>query len=353
MKKILVLISILIIVALAVVLYISRVDIATGIKDRMNIRPQQFYGVTVDMSQILPESKHYIINNKKEDLIDIAASLGMNTLRITNIRSIVDNKATPSYSHAQWAEVLGKMKKKGMYAVILAEGNSQDTFFHDTTFRDYYVNFEKNYIVTPDLCSFSNVLAVDIADEPALNKNNLEKIMEASKVIKTACPGMKITIGSWKVDSGQRDESGNIIYNWHDPKEVKQIDNIVDIIFVHIYGFDKLNDNKTYPDPYALTTGYLNEIRKYTSKPIFIEEFGAGNGSVKTDQNTIGSKELQKNAYNGVLRAMYDFKNRGVLGATAYLFISRSDQPDGWSISEDNGNVFLPAAFTFKNFSKN
>lgn len=322
-------------------------------KDLFNAQPQQYYGVTVDMSQILPGSQNYVVNSSGEDFIDIAAKLGINTFRITNITSIKQGTNTPFFTHPQWSEVLQKMQSKGMSAVILVEGNSSDRFFHDTTMRDYYVNFVKNYIVAPDVCSFSNVLAIDIANEPALNKNNLEKMTEASVLVKAACPKTKITIGSWRTDSGERDGSGGIIYNWHDPKEVRQINDIVDMISVHIYGFDKLQENKTYPDPYILTTGYLKEIKKYTTKPIFIEEFGAGNGSTLTDQNTMGSPEIQKAAYEGVLQAMFDFRNKGVLGATGYLLYPRSKGIDSWSISTDNANNLLPAAFTFSKYSKN
>lgn len=350
MKKIFLALTVIAIIAIAAISYRSREEIVVKGKDLLGVKPQQYYGATVDMSQILPESKHYIVNNKGEDLIDLAARLGMNTLRITNITSINDT-ITSSYSHAQWQEVLDKMKKKNMFAVILVEGNSKDVFFHDTTLRDYYVNFVKNYVVTSDICSFSNILAIDIANEPALNPNNLEKMTEASHLVKTACPTAKITIGSWRTDSGQRNPDGSIIYNWHDPKEVRQIENIVDIDSVHIYGFDKPKDGP-YPDPYTLTTGYLNEVRKYTNKPIFIEEFGAGNGDALTDQNTLGSQELQKNAYAGVLKAMSDFKNRGVLGATAYLLYPRSDSPDSWSITKDKGNILLPAAYTFATYAQ-
>ena len=330
----------------------SSTPISADIKDFLLIKPKQYIGATVDMSQILPESVHYIKNSQGQDLIDIASSLGMNTLRITNITSI-GSKVIPSYTNAQWAEVLNKMKSKNMYAVILVEANAQDTKFDRVHLNDYYLNFVQNYVVTPEACGFSNVLAIDIANEPLLNASNLAKLKDAANMIKTACPNAKITIGSWSTDSGQKDSSGKPIYFWHDPKEVRQIENIVDIDSVHIYGFDKKLDNGSYPDPYTLTTGYLKEVRKYTNKPIFIEEFGAGNGTSVTDQNTLGSQNLQKNAYDGVLRAIFDFRNRGVLGGTAYVLSSRNDKPDGWSMSLDRASILLPAAYSFKQYSNN
>ncbi|MBI5122778.1 cellulase family glycosylhydrolase [Candidatus Roizmanbacteria bacterium] len=352
MHKFILVIFILMATALSVVIYYFREDLIANTKDWQNIRPQQYYGATVDMSQVLPESKNYIINSNGEDLIDIASKLGMNTLRIANITSITDQGLTASYTKKQWEEVLNKMRKKGMYAVILIEANSQDTKFNRVTLDDYYLNFVKNYIVNSIVCSSSNILAINIANEPLLNKDNLNKMKEASQMIKSACPKAMITIGSWRTDSGAKGPDGNPEYNWHDPKEVRQINDIVDMHSVHIYGFDKPKDGP-FPDPYALTTGYLKEIRKYTNKPIFIEEFGAGNGDSLTDQNTLGSQDLQKKAYEGVLKAMYDFKNRGVLGATAYLLYPRTDGPESWNIAKDKGNTLLPAAYTFQKYSKN
>ena len=46
-----------------------------------------FYGENIDMSQILPSSQHYVVNSKGQDLIDIAADLGINFIRITNAQA--------------------------------------------------------------------------------------------------------------------------------------------------------------------------------------------------------------------------------------------------------------------------
>jgi len=352
MKKIILIIFLLLLVVIpSIVLYIFREETVATTKDVLGIKPTQYYGATVDMSQILPESVHYVTNSKGEDLIDVSKKLGINTLRITNIMSITNDNNTPDYSHKQWEEVLGKMRKKGIYAVILVEGNGTDTKFHSQKLQlsDYYINFVTNYIVSPNVCNFSNVLAIDIANEPLLNENNLIKLKEASQLVKSACPTAKITIGSWRTDSGRKLPSGEPEYYWHDPKETRQLNDIVDIHSVHIYGFDKPKDGP-YPDPYVLTVGYLKEIRKYTNKPVLIEEFGAGNGDALTDQNTLGSKELQKTAYEGVLKATFDFKNRNVIGAIAYLLHPRSADPESWNITKDNGDTLLPAAYTFKQY---
>ncbi|HEX8965407.1 MAG TPA: cellulase family glycosylhydrolase, partial [Patescibacteria group bacterium] len=223
MKKVFLSLFFVCFLVIAAFAFKEREGIIITTKDLLGVKPQQYYGTTVDMSQILPESKHYVLNNKGEDLIDIASRLGMNTLRITNINSTTDTLSS-SYTHAQWQEVLDKMKKKNMYAIILIEANAKDTKFNRVTLDDYYINFVKNYIATPKACAFSNVLGVDIANEPLLNESNLAKMKEAATIVKSTCPSTKITIGSWRTDSGQKDSSGQPIFYWHDPKEVRQIE---------------------------------------------------------------------------------------------------------------------------------
>src|SRR5258708_6809020 len=72
----------------------------------------KFYGENIDMSQILPTSRHYVVNSKGQDLIDIAANLGINLVRITNIQRSFNNNADSVYTRNQWNQVLNKMQSK-------------------------------------------------------------------------------------------------------------------------------------------------------------------------------------------------------------------------------------------------
>ncbi len=341
----------LIVILLFITAFFFREGLIAQSKYLLKIRPQQYIGATVDMSQLLPESSKYVVNSKGEDLIDLASNLGMNTLRITNITSPTNGTITKSYTQNQWQEVLEKMRLKGMYAVILVESNSQDSEFFSKDIPDSYPDFVRHYVVDSNLCSFSNILAVDIRNEPILSDTNLQKLKNASEIVKSACPTMQVTIGSWGIDSGNKLPTGEEEYYWHDPRAVPLLKDIVDIYSVHIYGFDKPKDGP-FPEPYKFATVYLNAIKKYTKKPIFIEEFGAGNGDTLTDQNTLGSPDLQKSTYEGVLKATYDYRNKGVIGATAYLFLPRSSYPESWNIAKDNGDTLLPAAYTFKQYKR-
>src|SRR5436309_6929962 len=80
-----------------------------------------FYGENIDMSQILPTSQHYVVNSKGQDLIDIAANLGINLVRITNIQRSFNNNEDSVYTSSQWNQVLNKMHSKSIKAIILIE----------------------------------------------------------------------------------------------------------------------------------------------------------------------------------------------------------------------------------------
>src|SRR6266702_10467 len=81
----------------------------------------KFYGENIDMSQILHASQYYVVNRKGEDLIDIAADLGINFIRITNGQRSFHNNADSVYTRDQWNQVLSKMQRKGIKALILIE----------------------------------------------------------------------------------------------------------------------------------------------------------------------------------------------------------------------------------------
>ncbi len=90
-------------------------------------KTQTFYGENIDMSQILPTSQHYVVNSKGEDLIDIAADLGINFIRITNVTRSFNNNADSVYTAEQWHQVLNKMQSKGIKALILIETASNNS----------------------------------------------------------------------------------------------------------------------------------------------------------------------------------------------------------------------------------
>jgi colanic acid/amylovoran biosynthesis protein len=336
------------VVCMGFFLFSPKNHIANNLKESFDFSNKQYRGTTADMSQILPDSDMYIKNSKGEDLIDIASRLGVNIFRITNIASSKKDSETTHYTNAQWQQVLGKMHDKGIDAIILVEANGSNAAYHNTEIDEAYIPFVRQYIIEPNVCIFPNVLAIDIRNEPVINENNLSKLREASRMIKSSCPESNITVGSWRTDSGEKYLNGEKMYYWHDPEIAPQLYDIVDIYSIHLYSFDIPVGNE-FPDPYKKTVSHIKEVRKHTGgKPIIVTEFGSGNGSTITDQGTLGSQELQKEVYEGVFKAVKDLRGKNVLGAISYVFHTRHDtKPDGWNIIKDNGDTLLPAAYTF------
>ena len=88
-----------------------------------------------------------------------------------------------------------------------------------------------------------------------------------------------------------------------------------------------------------------------TKKPILIEEFGEANGDAVSDQDTIGSPQLQANIYQGVYQALKEMRSSQILGAVAFDFYSRDQYPDAWAIVKNNGNYLFPAAYILQEYA--
>jgi hypothetical protein len=312
------------------------------------LHPKQYFGVNVDIGQLIPDSKYYITNSKGEDLIDIAHDLGINVFRIDNSDPPnINNQEIPTYTKAQWYEVLQKMNQNGISAILLTETSSTKLSFTPTSLNSSYLQFVKNYIINPQVCNNTDVYGIDLVNEPAINQQNLEILKKAANMIKKFCPETKITVGGWKTDTFTKDAQGNEYYIYNDPSSGSSLSSIVDFYSVHIYHFEQpINGN--YTDPYSLTQSYLNQIKNYSGNmPILIEEFGAPNGDAISDQTTIGSPQLQANTYAGVFRAVHDMAGDKILGAISYEFYQRGYHPETWNILKDNGNYIFPAANYF------
>lgn len=310
------------------------------------------YGVNVDMSQILPTSRWYIVNEENDDLIDIAARLGISMLRITNnTRSFNDGKDA-IFTPKEWNMVLDKMQRKNIKALIVIETSSNNANFFSETIHADYLGLVNDYIIDSDVLFHPTVYGIDLKNEPILNENNIKMIREAAHMIKTIRPSTRLTVGWWAVETSRKDEDGKKILNWDDAAAGRQIDDIVDFYSLHIYGFDK-QEFGLHSDPYTYTKRYIANAKRdlRTKKPILVEEFGAGNGHAISDQETVGNPQLQANAYAGVYKAIVDMDDPQIVGALSYQFHSQSDDPDAWAILRDGGNALLPAAYVLQKFA--
>lgn len=310
-----------------------------------------FYGENIDMSQILPSSQHYIVNSKGQDLIDIAASLGINLVRITNAQRSFNNTADSVYTAAQWNQVLDKMHSKGMKAIILIETASNNLNYYTPDIRPVYLHLVQEYINSG---AFANpdVYAVDIKNEPLLTNANVKMLQIAHTMIKAKYPDLKQTIGWWATPKSPSDPYKSRNYNWRDYAAGQQLAGIVDFYSLHMYGLENDAAGMNW-DPDLKTKVFVSETEDglQTDKPLLIEEFGAANGDAVSDQDTIGSPQLQAYVYQGVYQALKEMHSGQLMGAVAFDFYSRNRYPDAWAIVKNHGNYLFPAAYILQEFA--
>ena len=116
-----------------------------------------FYGVNVEMSQLLPASQNYIVNDEDEDLIDIAFRLGINMFRITNGTPAFSNLES-IYSREQWESVLDKMHTKNIQALILIESPT----IYQRNISSKYLDFVQGYVMDSGVLLHPAVFGVDL-----------------------------------------------------------------------------------------------------------------------------------------------------------------------------------------------
>ena len=310
-----------------------------------------FYGENIDMSQILPASQHYVVNSKGEDLIDIAADLGINLIRITNVQRSFHNHADSVYTEDQWNQVLGKMQLKGMKALILIETASNNGDYYTPDIRPVYLHLVQEYI---DSGVFANpdVYAVDIKNEPLLTDANVSMLQTAHMMIKAKYAHLKQTIGWWATIKSPKDLYNRNRYEWSDFSAGQKIANIVDFYSIHMYGLDSDNFGVHW-DPDLKTKVFISQVENglQTRKPILIGEFGEANGDAVSDQDTIGSPQLQANIYQGVYQALKEMHSSQLIGSVAFDFYSRYQYPDAWAIVKNKGDYLFPAAYILQEYA--
>ncbi len=310
-----------------------------------------FYGENVDMSQILPTSQHYVVNSKGEDLIDIAANLGINLLRITNAQRSVNNDADSVYTREQWNSVLDKMQSKGIKALILIETVSSNGDYYTPDIRPAYLHLVQEYIDS-DVFLHPDVYAVDIKNEPLLTDANVAMLRTAHAMIKAKYPPLKQTIGWWASATSPKNPYNPNNYNWSDFSAGKKIADIVDFYSIHMYALDTNNFGLGL-NPDLKTKVFVSRVEDglQTKKPILIGEFGEANGDAVSDQDTIGNPQLQANIYQGVYQALKEMHSSQIIGSVAFDFYSRNAYPDAWAIVKNNGNYLFPAAYILQAYA--
>ncbi len=309
-----------------------------------------FNGVNVDICLINPNSPDYVKNAQGQDLIDIAYHLGINFFRIINLGCTKGGSDGGGAGVASnWTLVLNKMARYGIQAMPIAGAHAPASGSTLTSATQSYI---VSYVRNNRLGNYSNVYGIDMINEPTLNTNNLSILQQTARQIKAAYPNLRVTVGGWKVAKGTYGcvTQGSSCYA--QPRDGRLLANIVDFYSPHLYGYDKLVDG-LYPDPYTFTTNYFDAMLPYTAgKPILIGEYGAGNGDWITDQDTLGSRELQANVTDAILRAVRAYQNKNVIGSAQWAFYKGSYTmgTTGWDLVYNNGSTILPAAYVIQKY---
>jgi hypothetical protein len=310
------------------------------------------YGSNIDMSQLLPTSPYYVKNSQGEDFIDIAHRLGINVLRISSVLQAFSYQ-TPDviYTKDQWDMVLNKMNKDGIKAIILAETHTSRKEFYSDEIPDTFLPLVQKYVIDSNVGDNPDVYAFDLKNEPALDDHNLAIMKQEAAMIKQRYPKILLTVGGWKAPTGTLDTNGKPVYRWNEAPDAQIVSSFVDFYSPHIYGFDRAVHNPL-TTLQGMIKGYLNAIELVpTKKPILFSEFGSANGDSVSDQQTVGSPELQANTYYAMYQTINTYEQSNVLGSVGYVLYSRNQYPDAWAILKNKGDYIYPAAYVLQKFS--
>ncbi len=296
------------------------------------------YGVNVDMATMIPDTPYTVMTAKGGNFFDLAAQLGINTLRITDVQWEIGGE---EYSSATWRWVFEQAQDHRMKIILLLEGNSEHTASDQAyTLLDRY-----------ELAHSQSLWVVDLNNEPDVSDPHvLSALQKEAAYVRLVAPGVPITIGGWKSQlPGHPGE-----FDWQNPADILRFITLVDIVSPHLYQFEE--GAQLGFSPRQWTQKFLNAVQQHAQrKPILLEEFGASNGLASTTEATpTGSPQWQASVYQGVLQEVAAEHNQGVIGAVAWIIAPRPAFPDtyegdmtGWAFVLNHGRRLLPAADVF------
>ncbi|MBV9021070.1 MAG: hypothetical protein JOZ71_10190 [Ktedonobacteraceae bacterium] len=297
------------------------------------------YGANVDMTAIIPGTPYTVTTAHGGNFFDLAEQLGINTLRITDVRWELTGE---EYSQATWQRVFDEASQRHIHIILLlidGKGHSATEQAH-TLLESYQLGYA------------SALWLVDLDNEPDLSDpQRMSALRKEATYVHEVAPGVPVTIGGWKSEMpGHPGE-----FDWQDPADIPKFISLVDVVSPHLYQFGEGAQQGFTPQQW--TRNFLSAVRqKAQQKPILLEEFGASNGLAPTTaSNPMGSPEWQASVYHGVLQEIAaEYHNHKVIGAVAWISAPRMLQPDdlqgdmsGWAFILNNGQRLLPAAKQF------
>jgi len=296
------------------------------------------YGVNVDITAMIPGTPYTVRTSSGGNFFDLAAQLGINTLRITDVQWEITGEER---SQATWQYVFDEAESHHMNIILLLIDGGQHSALDDAhTLLDNY-----------GLAHAPALWLVDLNNEPDVsNPQQMNELRQEVAYVHQVAPKVPVTIGGWK--SEVPGQPGT--FDWQDPADIPKLIDLVDVVSPHLYGFDQGVQHGFTPRQWVQR--FLNAVRQEAQgKPILLEEFGAVNGLPPTTQPApADNPEWQASVYQAVLNEVLAEHDQGVIGAVAWIVAPRPAFPDGiqgdmtsWAFVLDQGQRLLPAAEEF------
>jgi hypothetical protein len=316
------------------------------------------YGVNVDITAMIPDSGYTVRTADGGNFFDLAAQLGINTLRITDVRWTNTGKVR---SKATWDYVFNQAEKHHMN-IILMLINVYDDSEEQSALREAHT-----LLGDYDLAHAPALWMVDLYNEPDLSDPlQMTELREEAAYVHKVAPRVPVTIGGWKTKIPEKPGK----FDWQDPADIPKLIDLVDVVSPHLYGFEQ--DAQHGISPAQSTRKFLQEVREESQgKPILLEEFGASNGlgateefgasnglGATTDLTPLESPQWQASVYRGVLQEVLLEHDQGVVGAVAWIMAPRPVIPSSPSNMIDyafvlnHGQHLLPAAHVFSSVQR-
>lgn len=301
------------------------------------------YGVNVDMTAMIPGTPYTVRTASGGDFFALAAQLGINTIRIANVRWAMTGQ---EYSVNTWNNVFNEAEHYHINIILLLiDGGNHTALEHAHTLLGQY-----------GLARYTSLWMIDLYNEPDVDDPQLmAELHDEAVYVHRVAPTVRITIGGWKHHLYRQPAK----FRFQDPVDIPKLISLVDVVSVHLYQFER--GVQLGYTPRQWVQRYLNATRKQArGKPILLEEFGAGNGVAPTTEPTsTGSLQWQALVYKDVLEEVKAEHSQGVIGAVAWIIAPRPSMPPGpgnyernmigWAFVLQQGKSLLPAALSFSN----
>jgi hypothetical protein len=144
------------------------------------------YGDNVDMTAMIPGTPYTVTTVSGGNFFDLAAQLGINTLRTTDVQWALSGK---EHSQAAWRYVFTEAENHHLNNILLLVGGGEHSAIeHAHTLLDHY-----------GLAHAPARWLVDLDNEPNLSDpRHMTEPREEAAYVHQVAPTVPVTIGGWK-----------------------------------------------------------------------------------------------------------------------------------------------------------